>query len=574
MANEESMLQMIGEKLYATAPAYIVDSVDQLPREMASDLDRGDLNSQFIWIAGRYVQANQANKNGHLWTFDDLQKGEASIRYTPLNVLHKYDRPVGTIVQTKVVQREEAGTNRILPEIQALSVFWNFNFPDLGKLIRAAHESQNLWYCVDSETEAMTADGWKPYTEIEVGTVILTLNTTSGMSEWTPVESVFSDLVDTEMVRMEGTGHSSLTTPDHRWWTRWRNGRSGQYEMQWRTSDTLVADAAIPRAMPHSGFPAVPKYDDALVELVGWFWTEGTDNGTGIVIYQSEVVNPDNVSSIRAALTTLYGSPARVRDGGLWYETSPQDVVHFHLSKEAASPIRDLAPDRVVSAEFLRSLTLSQLRMFVEISIAADGTVAKADGQVSLSQASEERIRAFEMACALLGRPTVTSQVGDNLWRIGLVSRSSFVSPVRLGNMGNGFLVGREQYRGVVWCPTTPNGTFLARRNGTVYWTGNSMECVAESKQCMECEEVFPFYAAAHETCKHLGENQKAPRRFINPTFLGGALIFPPERPAWADADITEMARELTRQYAFRTTPTNMSVDEWSSMMDMAARWA
>ena len=29
-------------------------------------------------------------------------------------------------------------------------------------------------------------------------------------------------------------------------------------------------------------------------------------------------------------------------------------------------------------------------------------------------------------------------------------------------------------YDGLVWCPTTPNGTWFARREGTVYFTGNS----------------------------------------------------------------------------------------------------
>jgi hypothetical protein len=248
MGSEDlTTIEEFGGHLYATAPAYIVENVDQLPREIASEVSKEDLNRKFIWIAGRYVQANNPNKNGHYWTFDDLQKGEASIRYTPLNVLHKYEKPVGTIVQTKIVQRQEASTQRILPEVQALSVFWAFNFPELGELIRAAHEAKQLWY---------------------------------------------------------------------------------------------------------------------------------------------------------------------------------------------------------------------------------------------------------------------------------------------------------------------------------------SMECVSESKQCMACEEVFPYAAAAHEVCEHLASSAAAPRRFINPTFLGGALIFPPERPAWPDADITEVARELTRQYAARATQKGMTGLEWAEMMDMATRWA
>ena len=31
----------------------------------------------------------------------------------------------------------------------------------------------------------------------------------------------------------------------------------------------------------------------------------------------------------------------------------------------------------------------------------------------------------------------------------------------------------RERYEGVVWCPSTKHRNWLARRNGTVYFTGN-----------------------------------------------------------------------------------------------------
>ena len=61
-----------------------------------------------------------------------------------------------------------------------------------------------------------------------------------------------------------------------------------------------------------------------------------------------------------------------------------------------------------------------------------------------------------------------------------------------------------------------------------------------------------------------------SPRRFINPIFMGGALIFPPERPAWPDADITEVAHELVRQYAVREGG-ELDVDEWQHLMDVVA---
>jgi D-mannonate dehydratase len=153
---DDAMLEQVGDKLYATARAYIVDRPEDLPREMASELKREDMNPGFLWIAGRYVQANSPNRNGHYWTLDDLQKGEQSIRYTPMNILHKWDRPVGTLVETKIVHREDRveASDRLLPEIQALGVLWAHNFPQLAKATRDAHEAKKLWYSMECVAES------------------------------------------------------------------------------------------------------------------------------------------------------------------------------------------------------------------------------------------------------------------------------------------------------------------------------------------------------------------------------------------------------------------------------------
>jgi hypothetical protein len=122
----------------------------------------------------------------------------------------------------------------------------------------------------------------------------------------------------------------------------------------------------------------------------------------------------------------------------------------------------------------------------------------------------------------------------------------------------------------VLWGANFPNVAKAARDAHEAEQLWFSMECVAEKKQCLECNEVFPFRAEAHETCKHLAV-AGAPRRFINPTFLGGALIFPPEKPAWSDADVTEVAHELTSQYANRDSERDvLSSGEWQRLMDIA----
>lgn len=147
-------LTEINGRLYATAEAYIVTEPKDIPREMAAELDKSILNPGYLWVAGRYVQANQPNRNGQYWTLDDIERGEASIKYSPINVLHKYLNPIGAIVETKIVEREDATTKQTLPEVQALGAVWAMNFPEQAELIKAAHANKQIWWSMECLAEA------------------------------------------------------------------------------------------------------------------------------------------------------------------------------------------------------------------------------------------------------------------------------------------------------------------------------------------------------------------------------------------------------------------------------------
>jgi len=161
MSDEQVILQQINDKLYMSARAYIVSDPSQLPRAMASEWQEQKMNESFLWIAGRYVQANKPNKNNDFWSYDDIVHGQSTIKYTPLNVLHKWDRPVGTFVETKIVHRSQADDGESLPEVQALAVLWTANFPGVAKAAKDAHEAGRLWYsmeCTAETTQCMTCE--------------------------------------------------------------------------------------------------------------------------------------------------------------------------------------------------------------------------------------------------------------------------------------------------------------------------------------------------------------------------------------------------------------------------------
>ena len=264
------------------------------------------------------------------------------------------------------------------------------------------------------------------------------------------------------------------------------------FDRVWATSDSFKFDDRVPMFADCAELPAEPKYSDALVEAVAWFWTEGHirklrdgRQGRNLTISQS-AKHPDHCERIRSALTRLFGPavdrmPAsgkqRQTDGiPRWREAwmprpnrcAPQ--LYFQLSADAGDVLIEHAPGRVPTFPFLLSLTKAQLGLFIETSMLADNS-----GKFSLAQKDPAAAEAFQFACVLAGLGTSIKQtvnadhakLGYQMTNVRMRSQAS-LWPGRPGV--------RETvtYSGKVWCPRTPNATWLARRNGTVWFTGNS----------------------------------------------------------------------------------------------------
>ena len=118
------------------------------PLEIASSIKKEELNSSFLWIAGRFAQANRENRNGHYWDTADLEYGNPTVKHAPLNVLHNYRQPVGAFVDSKLVEREKG-----FPEIQALSVVWAKQFPEVAQAVKQSHDAGQLWYSMECQGE-------------------------------------------------------------------------------------------------------------------------------------------------------------------------------------------------------------------------------------------------------------------------------------------------------------------------------------------------------------------------------------------------------------------------------------
>lgn len=103
-----------------------------------------------------------------------------------------------------------------------------------------------------------------------------------------------------------------------------------------------------------------------------------------------------------------------------------------------------------------------------------------------------------------------------------------------------------------------------------------SMECISEKVECGECGESFDYIetmpsrmrASESKVCGHIRERSST-RRFINPMFQGGAVIIPPVRPGWGDADlrVAERATEMAESTWDAGVHPDLTPDLWESLM-------
>lgn len=368
-------------------------------------------------------------------------------------------------------------------------------------------------FCVDTETEILTHRGWKRLGEFDVGEMTLGINVTTGLASWQPILDVSQFPGVREMRLIEQRGHSSLTTPNHRWPTI---SQSGYRQMM--TTESLRVTDSVPCAAPVVDLPQEAKYSDSFVELVAWYWTEGSKSNQGpdLTIWQNEGAHADR---IRGMLTRLCGKAGITRHGNRtagcfqWCESQHRPgALSFRLNRDLGRAVLSVVhgSNKIVSIEFVCSLTHAQLQMFVDVSLMADGFTTN-KGTRAISQSVRERLDVFQVACSLLGLRTSITRLKNhnrfgapNHWLL-VIHKSTHVA---LGVAKQT----RQRHDGIIWCPTTPSGTWLARRNGSVYFTGNTNPFVWLVIQVDVWDNVYVLdeYRAQNLTIEEIGRELKA----------------------------------------------------------------
>lgn len=302
---------------------------------------------------------------------------------------------------------------------------------------------------------------------------------------------------------MESAVHSSLTTMDHRWPinNRWRK------DLRFKVSSELKSEDMIPICAKLDSTPE-KTIDNDIVALVAWFYTEGcivNDIGT-IGIYQSNEVNPDYCKMIEGSLYRTFGEDSpnmwRADDEKLWrIHTSKDNKKSYYVNYNAAKDFTKYCDGKIPTLDFIYSLTREQLQLFIDISIMADGHVTK-KGQTTFVQKNKTMVERFQLACILAGYgTTIRYRNLDNCYVVTVLHRT-YIQPFAISKENFSKNINIIDYDGPVYCLTTKNSTWLARREFSVYFTGNCVPLGIPHSEFLAWSEDDQDKAIAWNTAK------------------------------------------------------------------------
>lgn len=350
-----------------------------------------------------------------------------------------------------------------------------------------------LRQCVDDKTEALTIDGWKKYNELNIGTLILTKNPNTGILEWQPIEKVniYPDY-NGDLYSIEGKTFSALTNGKHRWLCN-HNTKSNS-EVEFVTTEELYNSKVI---MPiHRTGEYLGNKDkilsDDMVFILGIILTDGhiryyRDKSKPrygkpwyVVITQSKEKNIPIIQSVVDKIGYNYN-----------YKVSGKKHV-WKFSKDFADYLNNIIPNRELNMDLLNMLTKKQIKLLLDGMVLGDGC----KNGTRIITSSIEQANLIQVLIVMAGYYSnilINDNRGihfSNKVKSGKIVTKSISYLVTIGKnkhfhhrstRGINHIKKISNQGKLIWCPTVNNGTWVCRRNGKTYITGNSTNMPCQS---------------------------------------------------------------------------------------------
>lgn len=350
-------------------------------------------------------------------------------------------------------------------------------------------------YCVDEKTEALTQRGWLSFKEITIDDTILSYDMESKHLVWSRIKSIYIDDYEGKMFYLTNRfGLNALVTPGHKMIT---NERGLIPVDMLKTNDHIVL-TGLP-VLDGPGF-----YEDRFIEFVGWCITEGQytkgQKSVGVILAQKEGEKANRIRQILIDLSIPYKE--YMRDGNL--------VVWVLKNSHYTIKLHEVAPDKILSSDFILSLTQHQRELLIRTMVDGDGW-SRNGKPIGYVQKCKKHVDQFLFLCTISGmtvsctkRFIVSFGKDTFIYHMNIYQNPKLYCRAGSTDFHGGYCskygVDKKpnaptiDYSGKIWCPETEYGSFMCRRESKIFLTGNTFKEEFINDAILRAVEIFDNY--------------------------------------------------------------------------------
>lgn len=354
---------------------------------------------------------------------------------------------------------------------------------------KAGIEKNVSAHCVSEDTECLTVDGWKKYNELKIGEKIFSYNFKTSTIEEDSIQDINIYNFNDNLYRIKNKYIDLKITPEHKVLAKYSRGVrkkdiwTKNYQLIKMEDLMNIKSLRQIKFLIGSEKKSGKSIGKNKAKILGWILSDGCiDKNGDITIHQCFNANPEKCNIISKILSDS-GIPYSIKiqkekvTGYNIKNGKKSHLIIFRLlrGKHGKKKGKDtnwvyeyINKDRTPKWKLLE-LNSDELFEIVNSMILGDGTANKKyPDDVEYQGQNKKRIEFLRIASLFTGKRTsIGKKIQDNKkYSRVYITKKSFCDVINN--------ISKENYKGKVWCPTTKNGTWIAKRNNTLFISGNS----------------------------------------------------------------------------------------------------
>jgi len=350
---------------------------------------------------------------------------------------------------------------------------WFLDYDDLSPFEQKVMKSIIPFYCVPTDAEILTREGWKTNTQLRKGEDVLAYDVKTDTAFWYPLKNVAVFNYDGILMSIKNrTNGEYLFTPNHKWPVFVAQNYATGINRKIVRGYELRSGYRIPLTAAQTQWPQKCSISVREAKIIGWVLTDGsikqkTKNFYQYVIYQADHKFAEEIRELLNGECSEYVHPlTRVR--------------RFELNGNLRKRIQSLITSKTNNELLITSLSKECAEAMWDAMYKADGTIVRErktrPGVMTdlffAAKRSTPNGKAvgdyFQILSIMLNKVAHMTKDGKGMY----IRKNSVRRFIKIGKDNNA--LGTEWYKGEIWCPEIDGLCWMLRRNGKHIWSSNT----------------------------------------------------------------------------------------------------